>query len=75
MHIGINKKFYIIIVIITHDFINNFSFDPNEELKLRSIIAAVGIEEFNACVKQMANIVVTKSKQSTRLLTCMKLNR
>jgi len=69
------KNFILLLLLLNHYFINHFSFDPNEELKLRSIIAAVGVEEFNACVKQMANIVVTKSKQSTRLLTCMKLNR
>ena len=63
-----------VITIIYYNFIHYFSFDPNEELKLRSIIAAVGIEEFNRCVKQMANIVVTKSKQSTKYLTCMKFN-
>ena len=49
-----------------------FSFDPNEELKLRSIIAAVGIPEFNECVKQMATVLVKKTKQSTKYFTCKK---
>jgi len=40
-------------------------YDPNEEHKLRSVIAAVGEARFNQSIQKLANEIATKSKTSS----------
>ena len=48
------------------DCANAHCFDPNEEGKIRSVIHAGGVNDFNSCIRDLASVVADSMKESKK---------